>query len=184
MTNPFLTSVPKKGRCRRCRQEPQLPIFHQQQQKQEQQPHINPFLKNKFSNGFSSEGVNSFSEQKFVQPHVEPPLSFDEAFPSLSKSNDPCPPTKLNFKSAIQGISPSGNPVINPGNQGINPGNPVINPGNHIQNQFLRPRFMQPVNSYNRYHRMRNPGNEFNDEDDGGNDNDAYDSAYTKYYED
>jgi hypothetical protein len=106
---------------------------------------------------------------------------------SQSQSQIPVPP-KLNFKSAIQGNQGNqGN--RNQGNQGQgqgqinqgNQGNP-INPSSQSQipNQFLRRPMNQFLHSVNR---VRYDDNE-NEPNDVGDSNDAYDSAYTKYYDD
>jgi hypothetical protein len=180
MPNPFLTNAPnKKGR-------PQLPVQE------------NPFLSIK---------CNSFSEQKCIPEPVQSPPSFEELFPSLTKSNaksnsdksnsdksnsdksnsEQSPVPKLNFKSAVKGQSASQS--ANTASQSANPisqsANPISQPASQIQNQFLRPmnQFLQP-RSHDHANRMRYgyDDSEFNDDD--GDNHDAYDSAYTKYYDD
>ena len=49
-------------------------------------------------------------------------------------------------------------------------------------NQFLQPRSCH--NNNNDHRRMRYDDNDLNDYDDEGDNNDAYDSAYAKYYDD
>jgi hypothetical protein len=173
MPNPFLTNAPnKKGR-------PQLPVQE------------NPFLSVK---------CNSFSEQKCIPEPVQIQPSFEELFPSLTKSNaksnsdksnsEQSPVPKLNFKSAVKGqsantASQSANPISQSANPISQSANPISQPASQIQNQFLRPmnQFLQP-RSHDHANRMRYgyDDSEFNDDD--GDNHDAYDSAYTKYYDD
>ena len=210
MPNPFINPITqnKKGRPRRQGQQPQQQQPQQQQQQpQQQQPQQqdrqqkNPFLNNSnssnsnsnstsYSNSYSnsfSQGVqprgNSFSEQKCIQAPVPTP-SFEESFPSLSQSHDQSqsqgqgqiPVPKLNFKSAIQGNQGHSQPIQ---------GHPTTRLSNPIQcqNQFLRPtnQFLHSITPVNHihYHRDHNE-NECNEDLN----NDAYDSAYTKYYDD
>jgi hypothetical protein len=201
MPNPFLTNAPnKKGRHHRRQGQPQQ---QPQQGRQQQNPFLNNFSNsnsnsNSFSQGAQPRG-NSFSEQ---QKCIHPAPSFEESFPSLSQSQSqsqiPVPP-KLNFKSAIQGNQGQINQgQINQGNQGNQgqgqgQGQPIqghsqpiqghptrLSNPIQLQNQFLRPQVLNQFLHHIHYHRDHNE-NECNDEDLN---NDAYDSAYTKYYDD
>ena len=177
MPNPFLTNPSnhhKKGR-------PPLPVQE------------NPFL--------STTKCNRFLEHKFT-PEPEPvqsPPSFEELFPSLTQSSsakgssaksssEKSPVPKLNFKCAVQGHQGQPSHQGHQGHQGQpsqqghqgQPSQP--SQPSQPQNQFLHPvnQFLQP----RAYNRMRYGYDDSEPNDDDGDTHDAYDSAYTKYYDD
>ena len=183
-----------------------------QQQEQPQPRQENPFstIKHNSHNSYNSHNshnshnsFNSFSEQKCVPEPVQIPLSFEESFPSLAHNQiqnhnqTPNPVPKLNFKSAVQQGQPMHHQPSHQSNQTQGQSQPSnqIQPSHQIQsshqiqpmhyqnqipNQFLRPmnQFLNPVNRIH-YHRDHDH-NECNEDLNS----DAYDSAYTKYYED
>ena len=211
MPNPFLTNAPnKKGRYQDKRQDhshrqdhghrqdhSHRQDAHRQGQGQGQdyshrqdQVQENPFLTAK--RGAAADQLNHFSSFLCAPEPVQIPPSFEESFPSLTQSNaqTQAPVPKLNFKSAVQQSNQSNQSnQINQSNHQIHQIHQIQSshqPIHHpiqIQNQFLRPinQFLQPrsVNDHVRYNRA-----EHDDDDDCGNNNDAYDSAYTKYYDD
>ena len=140
------------------------PSHHNSHKKERSQDRHNPFMTAK-SNLQSQSQSQSHNH---LEPQVQtPPPSFDESFPSLSQHPRPQPKSpKLNFKSAVQQGQPSSQ--IQPSSQ-----NQFLRP----MNQFLRPmnHFLHPVNRI-RYEHDCN--------EDYGDNGDAYDSAYTKYYDD
>lgn len=202
MPNPFLTPTNKKGRYpdnkRHSTHSRNQDSRHQDHGRQVQE---NPFLCNKpnytnsFSDGQQSQlQLQSQSHPPLQQSEPQPPPSFEELFPSLSQSSNLTNnQTKLNFKHAVQGPGSPGSQQLHTQtiqSHEIHQPHPTQT---HIrQNQFLRPanqflhphptnQFIRPMNDV-RHHRY----NDYGDGDgDGDDDNhDAYDSAYTKYYQD
>lgn len=203
MPNPFLTPINKKGRY----QDNKHHSTHSRNQDSRHQDHgrqvqENPFLCNKpnYTNSFSDgQQLQSQSHPPLQQSEPQPPPSFEELFPSLSQSSNLSNnQTKLNFKHAVQG----------PGSQHTHPHTQTIQSHeiqhNHQlhqphptqtqirQNQFLRPtnqflnphptnQFLRPMNDV-RHRRYNDYGDDDNDNDNDTHD--AYDSAYTKYYQD
>ena len=198
MPNPFLTPN-KKGRY----QDNKRHTTHSRNQDSRhqdhgRQPQENPFLCNKpnHTNSFSDcQQLPSQSQSQLQQSQPQPPPSFEELFPSLSQSSSLSNnPTKLNFKHAVQG---------SPGSQQLHAqtiqtheiqyNHQPHQTQTHVrQNQFLRPtnQFLHPTNQFLRpmndvrHHRYNDYGDDDNDNDNDNDNHDAYDSAYTKYYQD
>lgn len=179
MPNPFLTNAAQNKKGRRANQE--------RNQERNQENRRNPFLA--INHRSHHHSINSFSNlnpvaQQQLQP--QPHLSFEESFPLLSQSQTSKSQTvqPLNFKSAIQS-NQEGQPQGH--QQGQQQGQQHQQSHQHqqsqqqghqhqqSQNQFLQNKFFQPpsTNDHIWY--------EHNDLSDN---NDAYDSAYTKYYDD
>ena len=189
-TNPFLCS-PNPNPPKKHRKQDQT----QMQTQTQMQKRENPFLSNR-NNGAPNQ-FQQFQHQQFQpkdgQSQSQSPPSFEESFPSLLSKHPPiAPPTKLNFKSAIQTgqqdpqsmtqsqHQPSGQSQHQPSGQsqqhqpsGQSP--PALLRGN----MFLYPQMRQHPRAIDDY----------NDANDDDNDHDtmhrdAYDSAYVKYYND
>lgn len=179
MPNPFLTPPQnKKGR------------HNEKRQVQERGNQGNPFLgsgsrRNCFSDCLSN--PTTFREPASALTHAPPPPppSFEESFPCLSSkapgvASSRSGPAPLNFKRVVQA-----NLQQDPQQQ---PQQPQPQPQPHQEqrqeqrklNMFLsNTTNVQCKTSLNvRVHR------DYNDDDDYDEDTGAYDSAYTKYYND
>ena len=204
MPNPFLTNATdaqnKKGRPQKNRHQENRHARPQENRP----PQENPFLTNTKRNSGSC-----FSEQTCIPP-PPPQVSFEESFPSLSQSHPPSQSqcqTKLNFKSAITQGHPaqshsaqSHSAQSHPAQSHPAQSHPAQSHSIQLHNQFLHPvnqlfqpcavnPFLHPVNNHtpmNNRHNY-NYNNAPDDDNDYGDDAvsaSAYDSAYTKYYND
>jgi hypothetical protein len=202
MPNPFLTDAnamkKRRGPNQEHRsQEHRSQEHHRSQTQEHHQGRENPFL-TRPSHNHHTHAKNGSLESPVAAIIPAPQLSFEESFPSLSQSQGQSHhkgPT-LNFKSAVQ----SNDKIDNKNdNKSDNKSDDKINDKSNdkiadkisthlLNNQFLRPvnqflqnQFLQPRSTNPHIRRGRNDEcNECNEDDD----NDAYDSAYTKYYED
>jgi len=197
-TNPFLCP-PKKHR----RQE-QTQSQSQSQSQSQLQKRDNPFLSsrnngNQNQNQFRNPPHNNQFRSNVINVDVgndnnviAKPLSFEESFPSLSECKPSSfVPTKLNFKGAIQTgqdhpsvthPSVTHQSVTHPSVTQTHPS--VTHPSvrnNQTANQFLRGNmFLCPRirHEFSRNHHG------MDDDHPDHEAQDAYDSAYTKYYND
>ena len=194
-TNPFLCP-PKKHR-------------RQEETRSQLQKRDNPFLSSR-NNGNQNQNQNQFRNHdtpthnnqfrtRVVNNDVDDgnnviakPLSFEESFPSLSKCNQSSggiafAPTKLNFKCAIQHSS----------QQDQSPATHTQSPATHTQSPATQsrphqsPRNNQTTTQFLRGNVFLCPprkcSNQYGMDDDHNHDHDtqdAYDSAYTNYYND
>ena len=190
MPNPFLTAASAASATNRGG-------WNYRERHQE-----NPFLtrNNRDNNRYNNRCHTGWSDPiQHPEPEPEPePESFEQLFPSLTLSSNPPPlnQIKLNFKSAlqIQGSSNSSSSSSNPSSSSSssNPSSSSSssrsssNPG--VQNQFLRPmnqnQFLQPGHGSSFGVGSKSRHNECDDNDNGAYYDDAYDSAYTQYYND
>jgi hypothetical protein len=163
----------------------------------------NPFL------GNGSHGVNTFLPHGHTLKHAEPgpgpgpalgpgpapgPISFEEAFPMLGgkaandKNKDKDGPAALNFKSAVQKNAPAQQQSLAQSQQQSLAQSLAQSQQQSLaqsQQQSLALRtnmFLCPQRHEHRGHREYYDHNEDNEDNEHGEG--AYDSAYTKYYND